>query len=163
MGLDPQVRFTKRDEGRDMEDGARREVVELEAVVDEEAAEEGVRRQRQAALVEGSEGDDLTGPQRGAEAVNRDPASGGLRRRHEPLLQQGGDARVGDGGLVPLRHGFLKLRQRQIYGEQEQVPSFLSFLSLCFFAFCFSSAKEARAQERLSSGSTERTRGRARQ
>ena len=55
MGSDPKERLTQRDEGRDMEDPLRCQVMELEAVEEHKTPHKGVQGKAKPQVVEGSE------------------------------------------------------------------------------------------------------------
>lgn len=59
MGLDPQVSLTEGDEGRDVLDPIRIEVLQLHLVMIEKPPEEAVARRGQPTLVKPHKGDDI--------------------------------------------------------------------------------------------------------
>ena len=88
-----------------MEDPARRKVMKLQAVVDEEPAKKRMHGQPEASLMEGGEGDDLpvVGPLNGA--GRRNGRRRALRVVDESLLRQTDKTRRGDGGFGKGLHG----------------------------------------------------------
>ena len=98
MRLHPEEGLVDGEKTGDVQHPSRIEVLQLQAPLIEEPAQEPMRGVSKPALVEGEEGDDLAGPRTQKILPRRSPLVRHLLQWQHPLLGEGGQHRLAHNG-----------------------------------------------------------------